>query len=86
MMNNWEEAVSTAQRVLRKVGPLLSHCPRSHGSALLLKQDPLDLDALRLICLYLLARESKSGAAENRIAELMDVRISILSCCQLAFD
>ena len=80
-MNQWDEALSTAQRVLRKAIQFFSH-----NCADLCSQDALDLDALRLNALYLLTREAKSSAAENKIAELMDVRCVLPSGAAALLD
>lgn len=50
IMGNWDEALSTAQRVLQR--------------------NPYSVDALRLICLYLLGQESKSDTTLRRLQDL----------------
>lgn len=50
VMGNWEEAIETANRVLR--------------------QDMYNVDALRIIVLFLLAKESKADVVSKRIQEL----------------
>lgn len=52
LMNQWDESLLTAQRVLKK--------------------DPKDVCALRLVVLFFLTRESKSAHIQNRLNELME--------------
>ena len=60
VMGNWEEALETAQRVL--------------------KRDSDAIGALRLIVLYLLARETGSESVSGKIADLSDVCLTFSLC------